>query len=210
MRIIAVNGGPRKGWNTDILLQSALRGAADAGAQTEMVHLYDLDYLGCRGCLACKRKGAPRVGRCVINDGLQPVLEVIDACDGLILGSPIYFGDVTGIMRAFYERLLFQYLSYDNFAENYYTGKMKTAFIYTTNAPDGIYTKLFENYQNMLRRFFGDSRYMASTETLQIDDYSKFLMGRFNEAERKARRNTVFPQDCDAAYALGRDMVIGE
>ena len=58
MKAIAINGSPRKSWNTDLILQEALKGAADAGAEVEMVHLYDLNFTGCRSCFACKRKGA--------------------------------------------------------------------------------------------------------------------------------------------------------
>lgn len=207
MKIIAVNGSPRQGWNTEILLQEALRGAAEAGARTEAFNLYDLDYQGCRSCLACKLKGGPNLGRCAVNDGLQPLLTAIDSCDGLILASPIYFGEVSGMMRSFYERLLFQYLSYDDYSKNYYQGGMKTAFIYTTNAPEGTYTRLFDGYRQMLERFFGESRYLLSSETLQVNDYSPYHMGRFDEKSRKQRRETVFPEDRRKAYGLGRDMV---
>ena len=106
MKIIAINGSPRKGWNTDILLQKALAGAKSVGASTEIIHLYDLDFKGCRSCMACNLKDGKSLGHCAIADGLKPVLEKIDQCDGLILGSPIYFGDVTAEMRALLERLL--------------------------------------------------------------------------------------------------------
>ena len=46
MKAIAINGSPRKGWNTDMILQAALKGAADAGAEVEMIHLYDLNFTG--------------------------------------------------------------------------------------------------------------------------------------------------------------------
>ena len=56
MYILAINGSPRKTWNTAKLLQSALKGAEDCGADTELIHLYDYDFNGCYSCLACKRK----------------------------------------------------------------------------------------------------------------------------------------------------------
>jgi len=58
-------------------------------------------------CFACKLKGGESFGRCAVNDDLAPVLEEIKSTDAFILGSPIYFGDVTGKMRSFLERLLF-------------------------------------------------------------------------------------------------------
>ena len=64
MKIIAINGSPRKGWNTDILLKKALEGAASAGAETEMVYLYDLKFRGCISCMACKLRKEPRQTVC--------------------------------------------------------------------------------------------------------------------------------------------------
>lgn len=53
MKVIFINGSPRKGWNTHKLLESAMKGAADAGAETELIHLYDYEYKGCISCFAC-------------------------------------------------------------------------------------------------------------------------------------------------------------
>lgn len=212
MKVIAINGSPRKNWNTHILLNKALEGAEDAGAQTELVHLYDLDYKGCISCLACKVKNSKSLGRCSVNDGLKPVLEVIHTCDGFILGSPIYFGNVTGMMRLFWERLLFQYLSYDDYTKPFFTGKKKTAFIYTMNAPEAMlkeigYAKLFRSNEAALQMYFKHSVYMVSTETLQVTDYGKYHMAQFNEAERKKRREEIFPGDCEKSYEIGKTLV---
>ena len=59
MKVIAVNGSPRKKWNTATLLERALEGAASKGAETELVHLYDLDFKGCVSCFACKMIDGP-------------------------------------------------------------------------------------------------------------------------------------------------------
>jgi multimeric flavodoxin WrbA len=112
MKVLAINGSPRKKWNTATLLEHALAGAQSKGAETELVHLYDLDFKGCTSCFACKLKGGKSYGKCAVRDGLAPVLEKIVDVDALILGSPIYFGNVTGMMRCFMERLLFPYLTY--------------------------------------------------------------------------------------------------
>ncbi|EGO63602.1 flavodoxin family protein [Acetonema longum] len=209
MTIIAVNGSPRKNWNTGILLQKALDGAAAAGAQTELVHLYDLSYKGCTGCLACKRKKGASLGRCAIRDDLQPVLERIGECDGLILGSPIYFSEVTGEMRSFLERLLFQYLSYDQERVARTPRPIPSAFIYTMNVQEAMltnigYTARLEGYKSLLERvLLSPSRSLAVTETLQTEDYSKYHMSMFDEVQRRSRRQEIFPVDCEKAYALG-------
>lgn len=55
MKVIALNGSPRKKWNTATLLKHALDGAASKGAETELIHLYDYNYKGCISCFACKQ-----------------------------------------------------------------------------------------------------------------------------------------------------------
>lgn len=123
MKVISINGSPRKNWNTDILLQKALNGAKSVGAQTEAIHLYDLNFKGCISCFACKKKNSKYIGHCAMKDDLTNVLEKILVSDVLLLGSPIYFGNVTGLMRSFLERLLFSNLSYNEGHRSVFPGK---------------------------------------------------------------------------------------
>ena len=95
MKVIAVNGSPRKNWNTDILLQKSLEGAKSKGADTEIIHLYDLNFKGCTSCFACKRKDSKYIGHCAMKDDLTSLLEKILECNVLLLGSPIYLGNIT-------------------------------------------------------------------------------------------------------------------
>ena len=113
MKIFAVNGSPRKKGNTATVLEHFLEGARSAGADTELIHLYDLQASGCRSCFACKLRGGASYGHCALKDDLTPVLAALEKADGLVLGSPVYFGNVTGAMRSFQERLCFPYLVYD-------------------------------------------------------------------------------------------------
>ena len=78
IRIYAINGGPRKTWNTATMLEHFLKGAASTGedVQTEMIHLFDLKYTGCRSCFLCKLNG-PTYGKCGCRDGLLPILEML-------------------------------------------------------------------------------------------------------------------------------------
>jgi multimeric flavodoxin WrbA len=84
-----------------------LEGADAAGADTQLVHMVDLKYSGCMSCFACKLKGTKFIGSCAIRDDLTPVLETAMQSHAIILGSPIYLGDVTALMRAFIERFGF-------------------------------------------------------------------------------------------------------
>ncbi|MBQ1201759.1 MAG: flavodoxin family protein, partial [Alistipes sp.] len=95
-KIVIVDGGPRKGMNTAQLLQRFAEGAMSVGEDVEVkrVRLYDIDYKGCTSCMACKLKG--KVSNiCRFRDALSPLLDEIAEADGLVLGSPIYFGEVT-------------------------------------------------------------------------------------------------------------------
>ena len=70
MKTIIINASPRKNWNTAQLLKEARRGAESVGAETEYIDLYDLNFTGCRSCLACKLKGAEHHG-CAWKDDLS-------------------------------------------------------------------------------------------------------------------------------------------
>jgi len=135
MKVILLNGSPRKGWNTDMMLQKAAEGAQAAGAETEIIHLYDLNYKGCRSCYGCRSKKNKNAGHCIWNDDLKAVLEKVDQADALIIGSPVYYADVTAEVRAFLERFLYQYQNYDTGGTNF-KGHLKAACIYTMNVPE--------------------------------------------------------------------------
>ena len=81
-RIIAVNAGPRKGWNTDTLIDEAIRGAESAGAEVQKFDLFRLEkYTGCISCFGCKKE--KNKGHCVCRDGLTPVLDATLDCPHL-------------------------------------------------------------------------------------------------------------------------------
>lgn len=214
MKVLAINGSPRKTWNTATLLRNALDGAASRGVETELVHLYDLSYTGCTSCFACKQKGGRSYGKCAVQDGLTPLLETIPETDILILGSPIYFGTVTGEMRSFMERLLFPYLTYTSPPGSLFNREIRTAFIYTMNVSEQQFREAgypvhTGSNEFVLGRTFGHSESLFSFQTLQFEDYDKVVFSYFDPAERKERHRTVFPQDCRRAYDLGARLAAG-
>lgn len=206
MKAIAVNGSPRKGWNTDLLLQQALKGAADAGAQVDLIQLSDLTFSGCRSCFACKRAGA-ETGRCMWKDDLQPVLDKILSADAVFMGSPIYLGNISGMMYCLMERLTFSLLSYDDYSKQLFHGRVNSCFFFTMNAPkayaDTGYRGMMEQYAHAMKRLGGSSEYYAACDTLQFEDYSRFAAGTFDEAHKRAVRAEQFPKDLQEAYNIG-------
>ena len=208
MKVLAINGSPRKKWNTATLLKKALEGAASLGAETELVHLYDLDFKGCTSCFACKLKGGKSYGKCAMDDGLTPLLDKLFNAYAFVLGSPIYFGTVTGEMRSFMERLLFPYLTYTRPPGSLFGREIPTAFIYTMNVSEDLmkeyhYPVHIGLNENVLSRTFGQAESLCSFETLQFEDYDKVVFSYFDPEERRERRRTVFPEDCRKAFALG-------
>jgi multimeric flavodoxin WrbA len=208
MQVIAVNGSPRKKWNTATLLEQALEGAVTQGAETESFHLYDIQFQGCISCFACKTINGPSYGRCIIKDGLTPILQKIERTDALILGSPIYFGTVTGEMRSFMERLVFPYMTYTDPPGSIYPRKIRTGFIYTLGATEelakerGVDKHIAFN-EIFLKLVFGDAETICSFDTYQFEDYSKVFAPRWDPEKKAKRRAEVFPLDCRRAFEMG-------
>lgn len=205
MKAVILNGSPRKKWNTDLMLREAEKGVASVGVETEYINLFDLNYTGCRSCMACKRKGADRC-KCYWKDDLSPVLDSIFSADALIIGSPIYLGDITSQVHGLIERLHFCTLSYDDYS-NYFTGKVNVGIILTMNAPKPYYNMSYKKKTKEIADIFkslnGEVEVYPCCDTLQVNDYSKFDMSGFNEAHKKEMREKNFPNDLENAFKLG-------
>ena len=207
MKTIILNGSPRKDWNTALLLQSAKKGAEALGAETEYIDPFDLNYAGCRSCLACKRKGVPEPCRCWFRDELTPVLEMVWQADHLIMGSPIYFGEPTGQLRNFLERIIFPALSYNSFS-TVFKGKVDVDVFLTMNAPEAAYEKLYrakmEEYFGPFRLLNGDIRIHPVWDTVQVSDYSRYEMAGIDGAKKQARHDAEFPDALAQAFEVGK------
>ncbi len=203
-KIIAVNAGPRMGWNTETLISEASKGAVSTGAAVERFDLFRLErYTGCISCFGCKKE--KNKGRCICRDGLTPVLDAIRESDGLIIGSPNYLSELTASFRALYERLIFQNLTYNLETPCCNARPIPVLLIMTSNAPDTSYMDLLRNYRQTLNRFVGPTELLVSGNTLQLRDYSKtdWEWTMFDPAAKKARHDAVFPLECKKAFELG-------
>ena len=206
MKTIILNGSPRKNWNTAQLLKEAQRGAESTGAEVEYIDLYDLNYNGCRSCLACKRKGITEPCICYWKDELSPVLERIWQADRLITGSPIYYSEPTGGMRSLLERLTFPAMSYNDYS-SVFKGRVNVDIFLTMNAPMQFYKQAYEKrmqeYFAPLRFLNGQVRLFPVCDTLQVNDYSKYDMAGFSEKHKKSVRDAEFPAMLDQAFKIG-------
>jgi multimeric flavodoxin WrbA len=101
-KILAVIGSPRKGGNTDILVQKVAEGAESKGAQVETLWLAKLDIRECDGCHVCWR-GKP----CAKRDDMLAIYPKIIEADAIIFGTPVYWYGPTGLMKVFIDRLVY-------------------------------------------------------------------------------------------------------
>jgi multimeric flavodoxin WrbA len=149
MKILGIEGGPRKDGNTEKLVKEVLAGAQETGCRTEFLKLADLTINYCRGCGSCRA-----TGQCVIEDDMDRVVEAIQQSDVIVIGSPIYAWQVSGTTKVFMDRLCRlltpEYKSRLN-------GTKKIAFAYTQGNPDLNLFKPYFDYQEKVYAFLGFS-----------------------------------------------------
>ncbi|MDR7667240.1 flavodoxin family protein [Methanosarcina sp. Z-7115] len=148
MKVIGIVGSPRKNGNTNVLVQQVLTGAAEAGAETRTFILNEMNYKGCQGCDYCKNHE-----ECKLEDDLVEVFDELASADGVIFGSPIYFGQFTGQMRLFLDRC-YSLINAD-FSPRLSAGK-KAVIIGAQGAPEpmafkGVYEEFGGQISNFMR-----------------------------------------------------------
>ncbi len=178
------------------------------GADTEFIDLFDLNYRDCIGCCSCKLKGRKSYGHCMLNDDLKPLLERIEESDVLVLGSPIYFGNLSGQMRSFTDRLLFQYLDYSGMSIGPRPKNFKLALIATMNVNDEIYAErgfkdTLTSFAGMMGRTLGSCELLTLTNTVLFDDYSKYVYLMPDKEEKSNRAEKISAEDLQRAFDLG-------
>lgn len=105
MKVVAINGSPRKGGNTEILIKRVFEPLEKAGIETELIQV---GGKAIRGCMACGKCEEMQNRTCVITkDPVNEIAQKIFDADGIILGSPTYFADVTSEMKAIIDRVGF-------------------------------------------------------------------------------------------------------
>ena len=98
MKVLAINGSPRKGGNTELMIKEAFKALEAGGVETELIHLGGKEVNGCTACGKCRTE---KDGRCHIsNDLINHCIEKMVEADGIILGSPVYFADITTELKA--------------------------------------------------------------------------------------------------------------
>lgn len=99
MFVLGLLGSPRRGGNSEWLLDAVLEGARSVGARTEKVVLNDLEMSACQGCNRCLDSG-----ECIVKDDMTPVYGLLEIADALVISSPIYFSGLTAQTKMMIDR----------------------------------------------------------------------------------------------------------
>lgn len=97
--VVGISGSPRRGGNSDTLLDKALEGASSVGARTEKIFLNDMDFRPCQACGGCDEAGV-----CMLPDDMRQIYKSLESADAIIVASPVYFGSVTAQLKAMVDR----------------------------------------------------------------------------------------------------------
>lgn len=215
-KVIILNAGPRKNFNTAQLLKEAQNGAESVGATVEYIELFDIDFKGCRSCYACKIKGSKTKGLCAVKDDLRPILEKILNSKAVIIGTPIYCGDATGVFRNLVERMIFAAIKY---MKDEKTGVMQRELDY--NIPIGVINtmgateeqykrtylpEMIEMNEFLMKTAYGYCEVLNIFDTSHFTDYSKYDCDIFDVKHKKHIKETQFPKDKEKAFAFGKKL----
>ncbi len=213
MKIFIVTGSARKKGNTAALCKEFENGilSQNPAAEIKSINIFDYTFSGCKGCLHCKLKEKSSYGRCVIKDSLKELLEEIKEADGIMLGSPIYFGDMTAQLKAFSERLLYPFVTYSKNFDTIAPKRLKVAIAYTMNTTtEGLEERNYPQHLGMMHRFYEmvytKPEIYYSCQTLMAENFEKYGIEMFSEEERKAFKEKQFPLDCKAVFEMGANM----
>ena len=202
-----IDGGPRKTFNTASMLQKFAEGAKSVSSEIEVktVRLYGLDYKGCMSCMACKIKGkASNV--CKFKDSLTSILEEIAQADGLVLGSPIYFGQITGQMQGFLERLAFPWLSYNDYSMTA-PKKMPVVLMETMNGlPEKNNSQGYGPMEYCITQALGEPEKLIAYNTYQVKNYDNYELRGFSEPDKRKYREEHWEEDLQKAFDAGKRM----
>jgi len=212
-KIMIIDGGPRKNMNTAAMVEAFAEGVREGGAEAKVVRLYDLEYKGCRSCMACQLKDK-RVPSCQWKDELTDILAECTNADGLVIASPIYYGEVTAMTRAFIERLTFPWLSYSE-GKIEAPKKMPVTMIYTMNAGPAYSEQMHKGALGQVESLLGSAlgctvEIIEANNTTQVKDYSRYDFSEGTAEAKKKWRDEHWEEDLQKARDAGKRMATNE
>lgn len=204
MKIIVVNGSPRKNWNTAQLLEKCIEGIRFEApeAEVKLVHVYDYHFTGCRSCFGCKLLTNKPL-ECAVKDELHDLLIEMRDSDGFVIGSPMYFCDLSAQLKALLERLMYPGPSLK---------AIPSTFIYTMNAQEEQFAKMMDHQVQTTERFMENNFRSKPERVMAYDTFQRthnelYRKGRTNMEAKEKRREVQFPIDCQKAFEAGITLV---
>ena len=192
MKVLGLFGSPRRGGNTDLLLEEALKGAQAEGGEVEGLHLTDFSIIPCRECLQCFNEG-----KCIILDDMQKIYPKLLEADIIILASPIFFYGVTGWTKALIDRCQAlwsrKYILKDESLGR--EGKRRKGFFISVGGTKG--QRVFEGAILTAKYFFDvlNAEYVGALVFRQVDAKGDILN---------------HPEALQQAFEAGRSLVLGQ
>lgn len=188
MRVLGINGSPRIGGNTDILLDKVLEGARSKGAKTEKVVLNNLKFSPCQECENLRDDGS-----CIIEDDMQPLYKKIEEADRIILASPIFFGSLSAQTKMMIDRFQCIWRAKYILKKDIFKRKRKGGFI----SVEGSTRKdFFDNAKSIVKNLFA---------TIGVDYEEELFCSGVDEKEDILK----YPEVLKKAFEVGQRIALG-
>jgi multimeric flavodoxin WrbA len=189
VRVLGISGSPRNG-NTERLLDAALEGARESGAEVEKIRIHDLDFEGCKECMECWKTGV-----CSDEDDMQEIYGKLLDADCIILSTPVFFLSLPGKTKAMIDRCQCLWIKKYLLKQRVRDGGDFRGALIACGATEG--ERLFECVRRPVRAFF---------TTLDIKLTGELLVRKMEGPKASAKHPTAVRD----ARALGRALVAGE
>ncbi len=188
MRVLGINGSPRIGGNTDILLDKVLEGARSKGARTEKVVLNNLKFSPCQECENLRDDGS-----CIIEDDMQPLYKKIEEADRIILASPIFFGSLSAQTKMMIDRFQCAWRAKYILKKDIFKRKRKGGFI----SVEGSTRKdFFDNAKSIVKNLFA---------TISVDYEEELFCSGVDEKGDILK----YPEVLKKAFEVGQRIALG-
>lgn len=190
MKVLGINGSPRIGGNTDILLEKAMEGARSKGAKTEKIFLNELNIAPCQ---EQEYENVNDEGFSVVDDDIHIVFRKMQEADVLILASPIFFGSLSAQAKTMIDRFQCVWVAKNMLKKEIFTKKIAGAFICVEA---GLQKDFFDNAKSIVRYFFVITGISYKEEA-------------FYPGLDKKGSVLEHPEYLESAFELGRKMAAG-
>ena len=186
MNVLGINGSPRIGGNTDVLLDQVLDGCRDKGAKTEKIILNTLKFSACQECDKLRDDCA-----CIVEDDMQPVYKKIQEADVVILASPIFFGSLSAQTKMMIDRFQCIWRARQIFKKDIFQKKRKGVFI---SVEGSSREDFFDNAKSIVKNLFA---------IINVDYQEELFCSGINERGGILK----YPDLLNEAFELGQRII---